>query len=98
MVVIEIGNSYSKIKGLGAKDEKSLRTELSYVVGGDSARFSTFGARRASLLDKRGSFPTGLLDRVRRHLKGLRIESYKTLDLRVPPVSSSLLFVFKDRT
>lgn len=85
MITIEVGNSYSKIKGLEAKDEKSLRSALSYVVGGESARFSTFGPRRASLLDKRGSFPTGLLDRVRKHLKGLRIETHNTLDLRTPP-------------
>lgn len=64
MVTIEIGNSYSRITGLSAQQEKELRQVLSYVVGGSSAHFSGYGAKRRSLLDKKGNFPTGLYSRV----------------------------------
>jgi len=64
MIQIEVGNSYSNIKGLSAADEKALRHALSYIVGGSSSHFSAFGPQRRSLLDKKGNFPTGLLHRV----------------------------------
>lgn len=66
MISIEIGNSYSKIKGLTAEQEKELRNELSYAVGGSSAYFSGYGVRKKSLLSKKGEFPTGLLHRVQK--------------------------------
>lgn len=64
MIEILIGNSYSKIKGLTPQEEKSLRKELSYTVGGSSSYFSGFQPKRRSLLNKRGEFPSGLLRRV----------------------------------
>lgn len=64
MITIKVGNSYSKITGLSAKQEKELSKELSYVVGGSSAYFSGYGPKTRSLLSKRGEFPTGLQDRV----------------------------------
>lgn len=69
MVIITINNSYSKISGLTADQEKALRKELSYVVGGSSSYFSKYGPKRTSLLSKRGEFPTGCLNRAITHLK-----------------------------
>jgi len=60
MVTITINNSYSRIAGLTAIQEKQLKAELSYVVGGSSSYYSGFGPRKKSLLDKKGNFPTGL--------------------------------------
>jgi superfamily II DNA or RNA helicase len=79
-MVIEIGNSYSKIKGLTPGEEKDLRNELSYTVGGASAYFSRFGAKRRSLVSKRGEFPTGLLHRVTAMFQNANI-----IDTRVIP-------------
>lgn len=84
MTVITINNSYSNIKGLNAKQEKSLKTKLSYVVGGKSGYFSKYGPRKRSLLDKKGSFPTGLIWRVLSWLETNKIP-YDANDLRVKP-------------
>lgn len=61
MITLTIGNSYSKISGLSASQEKELRKILSYKVG---SHFSGFGIQTKSLLSKKGEFPTGLLHRV----------------------------------
>ena len=57
MIIIEINNSYSNIKGLNSKQEKALKAELSYIVGGKAAYFYKFGPKKRSLLDKKGSSP-----------------------------------------
>lgn len=82
MVNLVIDNSYSQITGLSAKEEKDLRTALSYVVGGSSAHFSGFGVKRRSLLDKKGFFPTGLLYRVVSHFSAKKCDA---VDLRIKP-------------
>lgn len=64
MINLVIGNSYSTIRGLSPDQDKKLRDELSYVVGGKAAFYSRFGPRRKSLLDKKGGYPTGLHPRV----------------------------------
>lgn len=64
MIKLEIGNSYSRITGLSAVQEKQLRETLSYIVGGSSAFFSGFRSKKRSLLDKKGNFPTGLMHRL----------------------------------
>lgn len=64
MFKLEIGNSYSKITNLTPEQEKLLKKELSYVIGGSSAYFSGYGPKRSYLINKRGEFPTGLLKRV----------------------------------
>lgn len=74
MVSVTIDNSYSKISGLNVSQDKSLRSLLSYTVGGSNAYFSKYGPRRSSLLSKRGEFPTGLLGRVYKFLVGCKIE------------------------
>lgn len=85
MISIRVGNSYSNITGLSSAQEKELRDRLSYVVGGKFAFYSTFGPRKKSLLDKRGSFPTGLKGRVFEYLSELKI-TWDNLDNRTHPV------------
>ncbi len=65
------------------EQEKALRQELSYVVGGSSSYFSGYGLKRRSLLSKRGEFPTGLLNRVLASMT----TSEKIVNTRVVPVS-----------
>lgn len=83
-VRVTIDNSYSHISGLNAKQEKSLKAELSYVVGGKSGYFSKYGPKKRSLLGKKGDFPSGLVYRVMAWLYNEGI-SYDTKDLRVKP-------------
>ena len=90
MIQIEVGNSYSNIKGLSAADEKKLRHALSYVVGGSSSHFSGYGPQRRSLLDKKGNFPTGLLHRVSSFLTKKLDVIVK--DSRVRPKSTPQMF------
>lgn len=85
MIAITLGNSYSNIKGLTPKEEKSLQEALSYIMGGSSSHFSRFGPKKKTLLDKKGYFPTGLLGRVQDHLRGLQFEC---LDTRMKPAES----------
>lgn len=61
MITIEMGNSYSVIKGLTASQHKALVLVLSYTVGD---HFSPYGPSKRTLLGKKGDFPTGLLHRV----------------------------------
>lgn len=82
MVNLTIGNSYSSIKGLTTIQEKELRNELSYVIGGKNSFFSKYGPRHRSLLTKKGEFPTGLLKRV---LLMPSIINFDTKDLRKKP-------------
>jgi hypothetical protein len=84
MVILEIDNSYSSIKGLTAKQEKSLKTELSYVIGGKSGYFSKYGPKKRSLLGRKGDFPSGLYNRVVIWLITNKI-SFRINDLRVKP-------------
>lgn len=87
MLNLTIGNSYSQIKGLSPQDEKALRNELSYVVGGSSAHFSGFGVKRRSLLDKKGNFPTGLFYKVKEFVepKWNALAGDKFTDNRIAP-------------
>lgn len=84
MIQVLINNSYSKITGLNAKQEKQLKKELSYLIGGKGSYFNNFGPTYRSLLDKKGSFPTGLLKRVRTYLQTNNIE-YGLFDNRSIP-------------
>lgn len=84
VINIEIGNSYSKITGLSAKQENKVKTALSYTIGGSSAYFSGHGIRRKSLLDKKGSFPTGLLHRILEFLYGNALD-FTANDNRIKP-------------
>jgi hypothetical protein len=84
MVTILVENSYSKITGLSAKQEKALRNELSYIVGGQSAYFTGFGVKRRSLLSKKCEFPSGLLFRVEQFFYNNKI-NFDFKDIRLKP-------------
>lgn len=86
MIQIETGNSYSKITGLCPAQEKGLREELSYTVNAQAAFFAGGNyPRRRSLLDRQGSFPTGLLGRVEAYLQKLNLGSTRRLEMRSSP-------------
>lgn len=89
MIQLEINNSYSKITGLTALQEKELKTLLSYTVG---SYFSRFGPTKKSMLSKRGEFPSGLLPRVEAYLAKF---GYAKKDLREKPVSTAGMFLLK---
>lgn len=81
MISLEINNSYSRITGLSAAQEKELRKVLSYTIGGSAAYFSGFGIRRKSLIDKKGYFSTGLLSKLLNSLDS----DFKIIDNRKKP-------------
>lgn len=85
MITIEVGNSYSQIKGLSATQHKALAAALSYIVGD---HFSTYGPSKRSLLSRKGEFPTGLLPRI---IEAIKSESVFYDDKRKqPPLSPSV--------
>jgi len=81
MIILTIDNSYSKITGLSAAQEKAIKEALSYTVNPEAAFYSRFGPQKKSLYS-RGSFPTGLLAKVGGILMGLAAK-YEIKDLRV---------------
>lgn len=78
MIIIEIGNSYSQIKGLASSQLQPVKQLLSYRkdLGPNSWR------PRQYLIDRKGMFPTGLLDRLYEFLIKSQIE-FKIIDTRV---------------
>lgn len=65
MSKVTIGNSYSTVIGLSPQNERALREELSYETDANAAYFSgRYGPRKKCMIDKAGSFPTGLINRV----------------------------------
>ena len=82
MVIIEIGNSYSQIKGMSASQEKEIRKALSYLPNPQAAYFSGGFNRPKYLIDKKGWFPTGLEHLVRAFIRDSNV---KIVDLRVKP-------------
>ena len=84
MIQLIIDNSYSKITGLTASQHKELSNLLSYVVGGKSSYFSSYGPKRKSLLDKKGNLPTGLVHRVVSSLMAKKLD-LDIKDIRIKP-------------
>lgn len=82
MMIIEIGNSYSKVVGFDKETYQRLREALSYETDPNARYFAggLYPSRRC-LMDRHGSFPTGLLDRVRSV-----IPKAKVLDTRKRPM------------
>lgn len=65
MVTLAVGNSYSQLTGMTQRQEKEVRNLLSYAVDANASYFSGYrGPKRRCLMDKKGSFPTGLLHRL----------------------------------
>lgn len=84
MVILEVDNSYSRVIGLPVVYEKELRQLLSYVIGGSNSYYRRFGHKRRSLLDKSGSFPSGLKHRVIKFLQKNEI-FFEIKERRVKP-------------
>lgn len=92
MVTLVIDNSTSKIEGLTSRQHKKLAGLLSYTIDTQAAYFSNSSwNRKKSLLDKKGSFPTGLLYLVEAWLKKDQL-NHTTSDLRKPVSSRGGLF------
>lgn len=85
MITLELDNSYSMIKGLTTPQHKALALALSYTVGD---HFSPYGPSKRTLLGKKGEFPSGLLNRVRKHLDSETLP-YTIKDLRIQPKAAS---------
>lgn len=80
-MVITIGNSYSKVTGFDKETFKRLREALSYETDPNVRYFAggLYPSRRF-LMDKHGSFPTGLLNRVK-----AAVPNAKVVDSRAIP-------------
>lgn len=75
MIIINIGNSYSRVTGLTASEFGKLRKLLSY-------RVETYGLTSPRyLIYKRGNFPTGLLPSVKKFVIDLK-RPYSLKDTR----------------
>lgn len=86
MITLTRGNSYSSVLGLSSLQHKALKSLLSYelslFLGGAPTTV------RKPLLDRRGSFPSGLFDMVLDHLKLYKL-SYALTDSRIKPTDAS---------
>lgn len=89
MVVITVGNSYSRITGLTAPQLNAVRKELSYLPDPKAAFYSGGWARRKYLIDLKGNFPSGLLPRLRAHCKANNIGLSVSRNTRAPVPQAS---------
>lgn len=75
MVIVTMGNSYSRVTGLDIKQMQGLRKVLSYNVDFNTARFIPNPANRVKYcIDAKGNFATGLLSKVETYLLSNHIE------------------------
>jgi len=88
MVQIKLGNSYSQVVGLNTDQMRKLKRLLSYTPD----NFFAGGFPRPKyLIDAKGHFPTGLLNRVKGFLAREEIIPV-IIDLRIVPKSTPGLF------
>lgn len=84
-MILRIDNSYSRLEGITSSILPKLKEELSYSIDANSAYFSgNYGPRKKYCIDKKGNFPTGLLDKVLNLLNKEKIP-HTIVDLRVSP-------------
>jgi superfamily II DNA or RNA helicase len=84
-VILVIDNSFSRIEGLSTGQFKRLRTLLSYKPNPAQAYYSKFKFTRPTYcIDLRGSFPSGLLHRVKAWLLAQNI-AFEVQDTRRVP-------------
>ena len=81
-VTITIDNSYSKINGLTSTQFKKLKKVLSYITDPQIAYFNGGFQRRKYLIDAKGSFPTGLLAKVRKFAPEAHINDNRNIPIR----------------
>lgn len=95
MIILTIGNSYSKIEGLTREANKEVRELLSYTV---DAGYNAGGYRsnKRCLLSKHGEFPTGLMPYVDKWLQLQQAnatgDDYTVKDSRRRPKGSTAMF------
>lgn len=85
MIKLILNNSESKIEGLSVSQFAELRGLLSYTVTAQANYFSGVRSNKRYLLDKRGSFPSGLTGQVQQFLAAI---PHELLDLRKRPKNS----------
>jgi superfamily II DNA or RNA helicase len=91
MVVITVGNSYSRITGLTIPQLNAARKELSYLPDPKAAYYRGGWAHRKYLLDLKGNFPSGLKRRLCHYLQREEIK-YKVTFCNRRPKSSPAKF------
>jgi superfamily II DNA or RNA helicase len=87
MTILTINNSYSRITNMSPSQEKQLRAALSYSV--ETSYFKVnYGPKKRCLIDKKGNFPTGLINRIP--------FSTQIIDNRRQPISRDCYINLKD--
>lgn len=81
MITIKLHNSYSQITDFSQEVYRRLKKRLSYEQNPGSGYFSGGIPRRVSLINKRGFFPTGLLEELMEELDQKGVE-YRFEDKR----------------
>ena len=90
-IKVVIDNAYSHITGLTSSQLSGLRKVLSYTKNPESAFFQGGFIRKTYMIDKRGSFPTGLIGRVANWLSETSLK-YVLDDRRKAPATNRDLF------
>lgn len=80
MLTIEVNNSYSRVTGFDKETYNLLREALSYETDANSRYFAggNYPTRRY-LLDRKGTFPTGLLKRVTAVIPAAKVVDKRTV-------------------
>lgn len=84
MIAIHIDNSESKLSMLTREEHQGLKALLSFEDNPSAAYFRGGYPRKRCLLAKDGTFPTGLLNLVRGHLRANKMPHH-VFDLRQAP-------------
>lgn len=87
MIKLTVGNSTCRLEGLSRTKFDEIRTALSYI----EATCNRFGFQNVKrhLMDRKGTFPTGLLTLVR---KSLSTTPHEVTDTRVKPTAKPGMF------
>lgn len=89
MIEIRVNNSFSQIVGLNTKQYSEIRKLLSYTPDPKAAYFRGGFNYTKYLIDKKGNFPTGLLNKVINHVGGKQY-TFLVKDLSKAPKASKL--------
>ena len=95
-LIIEISNSYSRVKGLTPELFRAIKKVLSYEADAQATFFSGGYARTKYLIDAKGSFPTGLLPRLESYLQDKGI-SYVLEHITQAPKKTLGMFKFDSK-
>lgn len=87
MIKLWIGNSESNLEGLSTEQHRALRHILSYRTQPRPDYTGVFKSKSIPLLDKKGTFPTGLLPYAQEWLRNQKL-NFETKDTRVRPKST----------